>query len=432
MPSKDHQNVAGAGAPAPHNPYAVMRLGEFRWYLSGSMLSQLGIQAQSTVLGWEVYGRTRSNMALAMVGLVQVLPVVALFLPAGTAADRFNRRAVLIAALCFVALCSLLLAWNSHVDGPLWVVYAALAALGTARAFLQPAKSSFLPQIVPRGVFASAVTWNSGVFQFTTLAGPALGGLVTARSGSAAVVYAANAALALLNALFLLQVEPRPAASTGVPATFSSLAAGLRFVWQTKVILGAITLDMFAVLLGGATAMLPVYAEEVLHAGVDGLGWMRAAPGLGAVCMSVALAHRPPLARAGRALLWSVTGFGLVTIAFGLSRSFPLSWLLLVSLGALDMISVVVRHTLVQLLTPDAMRGRVSAVNGMFIGVSNELGEFESGLVAHLFSRTDDLTRGPTVSVVAGGIGTLVVVATVAWLRPEVRRYGSLSAPHRA
>jgi len=429
MPPKDQPDFDPRDLPAPHDPYSAIRLPEFRWYLGGSMLSQLGIQAQSTVLGWEIYNRTRSNMALAMVGLVQVVPVVALFLPAGTVADRCNRRGVLAVALGGVALCSLVLAFNSHRAGPLWVTYAALAALGTARAFLQPAKSSFLPQIVPRGAFANAVTWNSGVFQFTTLAGPALGGLLTARWQSASVVYATNAVLAVVNLLFLMQIAGRPAASAGERTSLASLAAGLRFVWQTKVILGAITLDMFAVLLGGATAMLPVYTEEILHVAVDRLGWLRAAPGLGAVCMSLMLAHRPPMSRAGRALLWSVAGFGLVTIAFGLSRWFALSWMLLLLLGALDMVSVVVRHTLVQLLTPDAMRGRVSAVNGMFIGVSNELGEFESGAVAHLFARADDPEYGPTVSVVGGGVGTLLVVALVAWLRPEVRRYGRLANP---
>jgi hypothetical protein len=232
--------------------------------------------------------------------------------------------------------------------------------------------------------------------------------------------------MALVNCACLSMIRRRPFVPSTDPPSLAVLAAGLSFVWRSKVMLAAITLDMFAVLLGGVTSLLPVYAKEILRVGPAGFGWMRAAPGIGAVCMSFVMAHRPPMARAGRALLLAVAGFGAVTIVFGLSRVFALSLAMLLLAGALDMISVVIRHTLVQLLTPDEMRGRVSAVNGMFIGISNELGEFESGMVAHAFDRSDDRSFGPTVSAVSGGIGTLVVVAAVALIWPALRNYGRL------
>ncbi|MGQ0637648.1 MAG: MFS transporter [Planctomycetaceae bacterium] len=410
-----------------HDSYSALRGRDFRRFLVGNVLALLGLQMQSYAVGWEIYERTRSSAALGWVGLVQVLPVVGLFLPAGHLVDRMDRRRILLLALSGAVLCSLGLAWNSYTTGPLWFLYLCLVGIGIARAFTQPARVALLMQVVPRSQFSSAVTWNSGGFQLAMVVGPALGGILVARLGGAAAVYLCNAVLAAQFALTLTTIHARPFTPAPEPTTLKSLAAGLAFVWRTKVVFAAITLDMFAVLLGGATAMLPVYAKEILEVDAQRLSWLRAAPGVGALVMSLWLAHRPPLARAGRALLWSVAGFGAATIVFGLSHSFSFSLATLTVLGALDMISVVIRHTLVQLLTPDVMRGRVSAVNGMFIGVSNELGEAESGFVAALFDRGEaDRSFGPMVSVVGGGVGTLAVVALVTWLWPQLRRYGRL------
>lgn len=428
MSSSDQENAESTPAETGggHDPYGALRHRNFVLYLAGNMLSMVGLQAQTFAVTWEIYERTGSNLALAWVGLAQIIPVILLFLPAGHIIDRFDRRRVLILALGLAVAASLTLAVNSMFQGDVRWSYLALSLIGTARAFLQPARAAFLPQIVPRDVFSNAVTWNSGCFQLAMVLGPALGGVLTAWQRTATNVYLLNAALALVYAILIAMVRAQPFIPSTDPPSLRSLAAGMSFVWSTKVILGAITLDMFAVLLGGATALLPVYAKEVLNVGPLQLSWMRGAPGIGALCMSLILAHRPPMERAGRALLWSVAGFGVATIVFGLSKSLSLSLVLLFLMGALDMISVVIRHTLVQLLTPDAMRGRVSAVTGMFIGISNELGEAESGFVAHLFRRENDRAFGPIVSVVSGGVGTLIVVSLAAIHWPELRKYGRL------
>lgn len=418
--------------PEPHDPYAALRQADFRWYLSGNIPYLVGLNMQTAAVSWEIYERTRSTLALAMVGFVQVVPVMGLFLPAGHLIDRVSRRLILMLALGSGALWSMGLAWCSAASVHVGWMYLFLFLTGIARTFLQPARAAFLPQIVPREVFSNAVTWNSSGFQLSTVIGPALAGPFIAWLGSTAPIYLATGTLALINCGCVAMIRARPFVPSAEPPSLAALGAGLAFVWRSKVMLAAITLDMFAVLLGGATALLSVYAQDILDVGPDGFGWMRAAPGLGAVTMSLLVAHRPPFERAGRALLLSVAGFGIATIVFGLSRSFLLSLVMLFSLGALDMISVVVRHTLVQILTPDEMRGRVSAVNSMFIGISNELGEAESGLVAYLFGRESDRSFGPTISVVSGGMGTLVVVSLVAWVWPPLRRYGRLDAPTAA
>lgn len=412
--------------PERHDPYAALRIRDFRLYLAGNMLYLIGINMQTTGISWEIYERTRSNMALALVGLVQIIPVVSLFLPAGHVIDRANRQKILMAAMAAGTVWSSGLFWCSATGAHVFYMYVLLLCIGISRTFLQPARAAFLPQIVSREAFTSAVTWHSSGFQLSTVLGPALAGVLIAWRHSATLIYAIVAVLALANCLSIAMIRARPFTPSTEPPSLSVLAAGLAYVWKTKVMLGAITLDMFAVLLGGVTALLPVYAKEILMVSPLAFGWMRAAPGIGAVCMSFFLAHLPPFERAGRALLLAVAGFGLATIVFGFSRWFPLSLAMLFLLGGLDMISVVVRHTLVQLLTPDEMRGRVSAVNGMFIGISNELGEFESGTVASLFDRENDKSFGPTVSVVSGGIGTLAVVAVVAFIWPQLRRYGRL------
>ncbi len=408
-----------------------MRIPSFRRFLSGNVFSIMGWQMQTTAVLWEVnerglavYDESRASFMLGLIGLVQIVPYLSLALVAGQVADRFDRRKVIGAAVCVMLLCSLSLAIISALSIGVWAIYVCLFFGGIARAFIQPAKSSLVPQIVPRDRFANAVTWSMGTFQLSSVLGPALGGFLIAWFRMPAIVYLCDV-VAMLWFLAMLSRIERPAAVVSQSAvTVRSLTAGIGFVWQNKVLLGAMALDMFAVLLGGATALEPVYAKSILNCGPAGLGWMQAAPALGALVMSVLLAHRPPTAHAGRTLLLAVAGFGLCMVVFGFSRSLPLSLAALCLSGAMDNISVVVRHTLVQLQTPDEMRGRVSAVNGMFIGISNELGSFESGLVARFSS--------PTFSVVSGGLGTLAVVGWIATVMPQLRRYGRLDGSENA
>lgn len=416
----DEEPPAAGRHPRPrHDPYAALRLRDYRRLLAGGLIASMGMQMQTAALGWEIYERTRSAWALGWVGLAQIIPVMALFLPAGHTADRFDRRRIIMVTQGMIALCSMGLAWVSfHRLSIVWI-YVILFLIGACRAFHQPAKAAILPLIVPREKFSNAVTWNSSGFQLALIVGPALGGWLIALLHGATLVYVLNAMAAAGYFFLLIGLRYRAVVRVPQPVSLASLGAGFRFVWAAPVILGAITLDMFAVLLGGADMLLPIYAH-ILDVGPTGYGWLRAAPGLGALAMSFFLAHRPPMERSGQTLLWSVAGFGAVTVVFGVSRWYWLSMLMLFCLGMLDMVSVVVRHTLVQLLTPDEMRGRVSAINSLFIGTSNELGAFESGAVAGLFS--------PTVSVVSGGLGTLVVVGIVAALSPQIRQYGRLGS----
>jgi MFS family permease len=406
--------------PSSRDPYAALRIGGFRFYLSGNLLAIIGVQMQTAAVGWEVYERTGSKLLIGMVGLVEVMPVIALALFTGHVADRFNRKTIVRTTLSIVALSSLGLAAVSLTNGPIWAMYVLLFFIGLARAFQQPAKSALLVQIVSPEHFATAVTWSTGAFQLACIVGPAIGGLLIWLTHSPALVYLLDT-LAALTFVSMLAFVPvlKSHVPSQEPTTFHTLSAGLRYVWNNKVVLGAISLDLFAVLLGGATALLPVYAKDILHVNAIGFGALRGAPAVGAVMTALLIAHLPPMERAGRALLWSVAGFGLATIVFGVSTSFPLSFAMLFLTGALDQISVVIRHTLVQLQTPDEMRGRVSAINGMFIGASNELGAFESGAVAELTS--------PAISVVSGGVGTMVVVAVAAVALPQLRRYGRLT-----
>ena len=400
------------------DPYAAFRYRDVRLLLGGSLLANIGRAMLSVAVGWELYQRTGSAMALGWVGLVQALPIIVLAIPAGHLADRLDRTRIVFAARLVMIAAALGLAYLSVTHGPVSLIYACLLAASTAQAFNGAAASALLPQLVPRSVFHNVLTWKSSSFQVASVVGPALGGWLLA-SGSAALVYIADAALNVIYAICVGSMSRRTDHATGrEPTTLRSLVAGFHYVWKTKLILGAITLDLFAVLFGGATALMPVFARDILHVGPEGLGWLRAGPAIGAFAMAVTLAHAPPIPRVGQVMLGSVAGFGAATIVFGLSRSFGLSLLMLVLMGALDMISVVVRHNLVQLGTPDAMRGRVSAVNNVFISSSNELGDFESGLVASLF--------GATFAVVSGGAATILVVLIAARLWPEIRRLKSL------
>ena len=417
-----------------HDAYAAIRRPNFRRYWIGNIVSILGMQMQSVTVVWEVYRRTGRPFDIGLVGLVQVIPVLSLALLAGHVADRHDRKWVLIGAVTLGGLASLGLAAVSVFQLPIEAMFACLFLVGVARAFQQPAKSSLVPQLVPLAIFSNAVTWNLGGFQLAAVSGPAVAGLALALfeqsqhpylfDSPAYPIYLFQASVAALFVGLLLSIDRRPSLPAATGATLKSLGEGIAFVWSNKVILGAMSLDMFAVLLGGATAMLPVYAKTILEVGPVGYGVLAAAPAIGALVMSLALVHRKPMAKAGQTLLWAVAGFGTAIIVFGLSRSFALSIVALFMAGVFDCVSVVVRHTLVQTLTPDRMRGRVSAISGMFISASNELGEFESGSLAAATS--------PIISVVAGGVGTLLVVGSAALAVPQLRKFGRLDGTDRA
>ncbi len=401
-----------------HDPFAALRLRDFQLYSAGGLLAIIGQQMQSVAVGWELYERTNSAMSLGFIGLLQALPVILLALPAGQLADRIDRRRIVQAAQLFMSFCSVGLALLSYYKGPVLLFYALLLLWGVAKAFSWPARAAMLSQLVPLNLFSNAATWNSTVFQVGAISGPALGGLLIAEYNSALPVYIIDAVFGLARLISVALIKSKQTSYSKEPMTLGSLIAGFDFVWRTKIILATISLDLFAVLLGGATTLLPIFAKDILQVGPSGLGWLRAAPSVGAVLMAFLLVYLPPMKQAGRALLWSVIVFGLATIVFGLSRSFTLSFAMLFLAGAVDNVSIVVRQTLVQVLTPDEMRGRVSAVNSIFITSSNEIGGFESGLVAALFT--------PVISVVSGGIGTIIVVIATVLIWPQVRKIGSL------
>jgi len=402
----------------PHDPFAALRFRDYRLFFIGYVLSVTGYQMQSVAIGWELYERTSSALVLGGVGLVQVIPVFALTLLAGHVADRFERKLTVMYTQLMLAIGSLLLAILSYTQGSIALIYGCLFLIGIARAFNQPASDSFLPTLVPMSIFSNAATWSSSAFQLATVIGPALGGVMIAVQNRATDVYIFDAILSIARFGLIALIASKPVARLAKAPSLKTLAGGIQFVRHDPIILSAITLDMFAVLLGGAVTLLPIFARDILHVGPTGLGWLRAAPSIGAIGMAIGLAHMPPLQRAGKTLLWAVAGFGVATVIFGLSRSFWLSVLMLTVSGAFDNISVIIRHTLVQIRTPDHLRGRVSAVNSVFLGASNELGGFESGLVSALF--------GPVLAVVGGGIGTIAVVLTIALLSPKMRRLGSL------
>lgn len=402
-----------------HDPYAALRFRDFRLLLIGRFIATLGEMMVSVAVGWEIYERTGDAFALGLVGLAQVVPVIVLSLIAGHVADRFNRRKLIVVTQLGLGLCALALAGLAVVQGPVPLIYLCLVMIGVCRAFNDPASSTLLPQTVPPEIFHSAATWSSSSWQSASILGPALGGLLIGIYKSAAPVFVLDFFVGIIFIGFLLLIKGRPIAQTKESMSFRSLLAGIRFIRDTRVMMAAITLDLFAVLFGGVTALLPVFAKDILNVGPEGLGWMRAASSIGAIGMVFLLAYLPPFRKAGKTLLWAVVGFGTATIIFGLSKSFALSLLMLMLLGALDNISVLVRSTLFLTRTPDEMRGRVSAVNSVFIGMSNEMGGFESGVAASLL--------GPIGAVISGGIGTIIVVGLVAYYWPEMRQLGKLS-----
>jgi MFS family permease len=377
---------------------------------------------QAVAVGWQVYGITHRPLDLGLVGLAQFLPSVLLFLVAGQTADRFPRERILrvcFAAFALVSAALALLSW--HGLSAVWPVYVVLVAQGVVRAFTTPAAQSLVPLTVPVEDFPNAVAWGSSVFQGAMVLGPAIGGALYGAAESPVPVYLASCACCLIAAglASLLRIG-----RARTPDLQTHLLEGLRYLWRAKIVLGAVSLDLFAVLLGGAVALMPVYARDILKVGALGLGILRGAPSAGAVTMAVVLAHRPLRKHAGATMLWCVAGFGAFTVVFAVSRNVVLSVAALALVGACDMVSVILRHTLVQLSTPDAMRGRVSAVNMVFISTSNEVGQFESGLTAQWF--------GTVPAAALGGIGTIVVVALWAVLFPDLRRVSELHPKPRS
>lgn len=400
--------------------YAVFRNKNFVRYLTGRFVASFGEQMLIVAVGWQLYERTHSPLALGMVGLMNIIPMFAFTLFSGHIADSFDRKRVITSGLAGMMIAALGLSIASWSEARVFWIYVCIFCMGTARTFMWPASSAFMPQLVSRADFPKAVTYNSGSFHLSSVAGPAAGGALIAITRSATPVYIIETvAVAICLLLISLVRVERASPPVRMPLTLRNLAVGFSFVFSNPVILGIITLDMFAVLLGGATSLLPVYAKDILHVGPSGLGFLQAALPAGALTCSLTLAHLPPIRKAGPTLLTAVGIFGLATIVFGISTRFTLSLLMLYVCGASDNVSVVIRHTLVQLLTPDEKRGRVSAVNSLFIGTSNELGGFESGLVANWL--------GPVVAVVAGGVGTILVVIGVGMIWPQIRRYGELT-----
>jgi MFS family permease len=393
---------------------------DVRRYLSARFLVGIAVQMQTVAVGWQVYETTHNPLDLGLIGLSQFLPFVLLVLPAGHVADRHNRALILALCIALEFGCALaLLAFTLSGLDVAWPVFAVMVVFGVARAFSMPAGQAIMPNLVPAALFSRAVAVNSSTWQVSTIAGPAIGGLVYLLGPE--VVYGTVAGLLAAAFFFIAGVKTEKPARPEEPDSWHVLLEGLRFVWKKKVILGAVSLDLFAVLFGGAVALLPAYASDILHVGPDGFGWLRAAPGIGAAIVAIAFAGRPITRHVGAQMFAGVAVFGLATVVFGVSESFPLSLLALVVIGAADMVSVYIRHMLVQLETPDEIRGRVSAVNAVFIGASNELGEFESGLTAAWW--------GLKPAVVVGGVASVAIAGL--WMRwfPDLRRIDNFPEP---
>lgn len=433
--------MSDTGAPAApppndaeHDPYGALRVPAFRWFVISLMAMTVGVQIQALAVSWQLYAATNDPLALGLAGLAEVLPFLALSLPAGQWADRHDRKRLALIGIGVLVLCATLFlamtlalrtgaggtgvigstAWSSPL-----AIYAVLAVSGVSRAILQPARQALATMIVPTTLYANAATWRSSVWQFASVLGPAMGGLIFAFAGPLATNLITLCLLLLAWwGMATVAVPPNARAAVRSMSSDVGILEGVRFVLRDKLVLAALSLDMFAVLFGGATALLPVFTKTVLHVSPQWLGYLRAAPAMGAVVMALLLAHQPPMERAGRTLLMAVGAWGLSIIGFALSRNVWVSCALLAMGGAVDSISVVIRSTLLQARTPPHVMGRVMAVNSIFIGSANEIGAFESGVTARLF--------GAVNSVLLGGVVTLVVVASMAVLSPTLRKLGRL------
>jgi len=407
-----------ADAASPQPAWAALRHRGFALLWLSRLAATFATQITSVAVGWQVYDLTRDPFDLGLVGLVQFAPALLLVLVTGAAADRFNRRRIVAACLAVEGMCAAaLLILTLRGDLAVGLVFAVLFGFGVARAFLNPAQQSLVPNLVPPEALASAIALSSSTWQFAVITGPVAGGLLYGLG--APMPYGVAAALFAIATLLAFLIPKPPQKRVPEPATWSTLVAGFRYVWHEKVVLGAISLDLFAVLLGGAMALLPVYARDILDAGPLGLGLLRSAPGIGAMVVALYLAFHPVRDHAGLVMFACVILFGLFTLIFGLSNLVWLSVLALALAGAVDMVSVYIRHTLIQLWTPDVVRGRVSAVNTVFVGASNELGEFRAGSVAALI--------GAVPAVALGAVGTVGVAVAWMFLFPQLRKARHLS-----
>ena len=402
-----------------HDPFAVLRLKEYKFYLANRFLLTMGITMQSVIVGWQVYDITKDVFALGMIGLSEAIPFIVISIFSGHIADTFNRKKIILwFTFLFILVTGALLYLSTDASsfiqryGTL-PIFSMIVLVGVIRGFLSAAFPSILSQIVPRELYGNAATWNSTVWHGASILGPSVAGLLIAVGYTTA--YTVDITFISLSFLAFLFIASKPVPSREKSETlYESLTSGIKFVFKNQVVLGALSLDLFAVLFGGAVALLPAFAEEILHAGAVELGFLRAAPAIGAVVMAFIIAYKPPTKNAGRNLFLSVGAFGLSTILFGLSENIWMAFFFLFLTGAFDNVSVVIRHTVLQLATPDNMRGRVSAVNGIFIGSSNEIGAFESGATARAF--------GLKPSIIVGGILTVIVVAVTAKLAPKLRQ----------
>ncbi len=402
------------------SPYAALKIRDFRLFISARFCITLAIQIQAVVVGWQVYEITRDPLSLGLIGLAEAIPSIAVSLYAGHVADVTSRKKIILITVATLVLCSGLLLFFTVDLGSfllsygLLPIYAVIFVSGIARGFITPAIFSFMPQLVPRELYQNAISWNSTLWEMASIGGPPIGGLIYGFFGITAA-YSVDVSLTILGLILVTAVASRPLPlASEEQGIVEKIKAGLQFVFRNKIILGAISLDLFAVLFGGAIALLPIFADEILGVGKIGFGVLRSAPGIGALLTALYFTYHPIRRSMGKILLYSVAGFGICMILFAVSRNFWLSMGVLAMSGAFDCVSVIIRGTLLQTLTPENMKGRVSAVNNIFIGSSNEIGSFESGVAARLM--------GVIPSVIFGGIMTLVVVATTAWKAPELRK----------
>jgi MFS family permease len=408
------------GQGAARSARAAFAYRDFRLFQGARLLSTLGEHMLSVAIGWQIYDRTGRAFDLGLVGLVQFVPAVGLSLLAGHTTDRFDRRKIVMVCNAALAVTSVLLFLSSRAGAAIWPIYATVFLFAAARAFLAPAEQALLPDLVPIEHFSSAIAWGSTVGEVGTISGPALGGWIYSAGQGPGIVYLTGAASYLVAMVLAGAMAVRTGRMERKAASFETVLAGVVYVWRNKILLGSISLDLFAVLFGGAVALLPIYARDILHVGPTGLGLLRSAPSVGAAIVAVVIAFCPLRRRSGATMLACVALYGVATVVFGASRSFGLSLAALAVVGASDMVSVVVRATLVQIVTPAEMRGRVSAVNMVFVGGSSELGALESGMTAAWL--------GAVPSVVFGGLAACAVVAVYSVLFSELRRVDKLEA----
>ena len=406
--------------PNKHDAFAVLKVKDFRLFISFRFFMTIAIQMQSIIVGWQVYQLTKDPLSLGLIGLAEAIPFIAVALYAGHVADRFNRKKIILwFDLLFLCGTAGLLLFALNSGGLIKTVgilpiYIVVVISGIARAFIYPSTIALMAQLVPREMYANSSTWNSTIWHIGAITGPAIGGLVYGFFG-VKIAYSTVIFFMILSVLLLSNVKKYTVPQViEEESLYQRLSSGIRFVFKNQILLGSMSLDMFAVLFGGAVAMLPIFAAEILKVGAQGLGFLRSAPMVGAVIMSLFIAYRPPMVNAGKSLMIGVAGFGLSIILFALSRNFYLSFILLMLSGMFDNISVIIRATTMQLITPDEMRGRVASVNSIFIGSSNEIGSFESGVAAKLM--------GLIPSVIFGGSMTLLIVGLTAKFAPLLRR----------